>query len=44
MITFSDAVNPDTAYVPMGDTHVEGVGFDEVNRKPFLLKVIGTVV
>jgi len=40
----SNTVNPDTQYVPTGDTHVEGVGFDEVNRKPFLLKVIGTVV
>jgi len=40
----SNTVNPDTQYVPTGDNHVEGVGFDEVNRKPFLLKVIGTVV
>ena len=41
---YLDTVNPDTQYIPTGDTHVEGVGFDEVNRKPFLLKVIGTVV
>ena len=34
---------PAEHYIPDGTTEVEGVGFDEVNRKPFLIKVIVTV-
>jgi len=34
---------PPEQYIPDGTTEVEGVGFDEVNRKPFLIKVIVTV-
>lgn len=36
------AYNPtydEQAYVPTGEVNIESSGFDEVNRRPFLMKV-----